>query len=259
MSWIKNGCLMLALGVCLAAGAIVATPASVSLSSDNNRIYGTSQDISEAQAILQHAGYLAPGDYRKGEADDPTVQALRSFQTAHGLMSTGAIDYETRTQLLGHAGTVDSDGDGVSDDLDRCPGTRSGLWVDERGCPEATERASIFEGRKRVVLEGVRFDTDTARLKLSSRVTLDRVAKSLNAWPDVRIEIDGHTDSTNTDAHNLALSKARSAAVCEYLVTRGVASSRLKEKGYGESRPIADNTTAAGRATNRRVEITRID
>lgn len=259
MSLIRNGCLMLAMGLCLAGAAIVATPASVNPSADNSQVYGSSQDISEAQAILQHAGYLAPGIYRKGEADDSTVRALRTFQAAHGLLSTGSIDYETRTQLLSHAGTVDSDGDGVSDDLDRCPGTRPGAWVDAQGCPEATKRSSLFEGRKRLVLEGVKFDTDTARLKFSSRVALDRVAKSLNAWPDARVEIDGHADSTNTDAYNLKLSRARSAAVCEYLVDKGVASSRLNEKGYGESRPIADNATAVGRATNRRVELTRID
>jgi outer membrane protein OmpA-like peptidoglycan-associated protein len=220
------------MGLCLAGAAMVATPASVNPSADNSQVYGSSQDISEAQAILQHAGYLAPGVYRKGEADDSTVRALQAFQTAHALLPTGSIDYETRTQLLSHTWTVDSD---------------------------ATNRSSLFEGRKRLVLEGVRFDTDTARLKLSSRVVLDRVAKSLNAWPDARVEIDGHADSTNTDAYNLKLSRERSAAVCAYLVDKGVASSRLNEKGYGESSPIADNATAVGRATNRRVELTRIN
>lgn len=220
------------MGLCLAGAAIVATPASVNPFADNSQVYGSSQDISEAQAILQHAGYLAPGACRKGEADDSTVRALQAFQTAHGLLATGSIDFETRTQLLSHTGMVDSD---------------------------ATNRSSLFEGRKRLVLEGVKFDTDTARLKFNSRVILDRVAKSLNAWPDARVEIDGHADSTNTDAYNLKLSRARSAAVCEYLVDKGVASSRLNEKGYGESSPIADNATAVGRATNRRVELTRID
>jgi len=259
MSWTRNRCRMLAVGLCLAGAAFVAIPASINPSADNSQIYTSSQDISEAQAILQHTGYLAPGVCREGVTDDSTVRALQAFQTAHGLLPTGSLDYETMTQLLSHRGMTDSDGDGVSDNLDRCPGTRPGLWVDAQGCPEATGHASLFEGRKSLVLEGVKFDTDTARLKSSSRVILNRVAKSLNAWPDARVEIDGHTDSTNTDAYNLKLSRARSAAVCEYLVDQGVASSRLKEKGYGESRPIADNTTAVGRATNRRVEITRID
>jgi len=232
MSLIRTRCLMLAMGLCLAGAAMVAIPAAANPSTSNSQIYGSSQDISEAQAILQHAGYLAPGIYRKGEAGDSTVQALQAFQTAHALLATGSIDYETRTQLLSHTGTVDSD---------------------------ATHRSTLFEGRKRLVLEGVTFDTDTAYLKSGSRVVLDRVAKSLNAWPDARVEIDGHTDSMNTDAYNLKLSRARSAAVCEYLVDKGVASSRLKEKGHGESSPIANNATAVGRATNRRVELTRID
>jgi outer membrane protein OmpA-like peptidoglycan-associated protein len=211
---------------------MVMSPVSVTLSADG-QVYSSSQDISEAQAILQHAGYLAPGTYRKGEAGESTVVAIRNFQTAHELRATGSLDYETMTQILSHEGMVDSDREG--------------------------KHASLFEGRRSLVLEGVRFDTDTARLKSNSRVILDRVAKSLNDWPDARVEIDGHTDSTNTDAYNLKLSQARSAAVCEYLVNMGVASSRLEEKGYGESRPIADNATTLGRATNRRVELTRID
>jgi len=231
MSSFRNPCLMLAMGLALAGTPLAANTAPVNLSADNSQVHDSSQDIAEAQAILQHAGYLAPGDYRNGEADRSTVLALRNFQTAHTLRTTGAIDYETTTQLLSHAGT-------------------------HRG---GTQRASLFEGRKRLVLQGVTFDTDTAHLKPGSRVALDRVASSMNAWPDARVTIDGHTDSTNTDSYNLKLSRARSAAVGEYLVDQGVASWRLQEKGYGESHPIADNATVTGRATNRRVEITRID
>ena len=233
MSLTRNRSLMLAAGLCLVGSAMVAIPVSANLSTDNSQIHDSSQDIAEAQAILQYSGYLAPGTYRKGEDGESTERALRAFQTAHGLLPTGSIDYETTTQLLSHSPTSHG--------------------------PEATNRAPLFDGRKSLVLEGVNFDTDTARLKSGSRVILDRVAKSLIEWPDARVEIDGHTDSTNTDAYNLTLSRARSAAVGEYLADRGVASSRLKEKGFGESRPIADNTTATGRATNRRVEIARLD
>jgi len=221
-----------ALGLGVAAAAMIATAVSPTLATATGPTFSTAQDIAEAQAILQFAGYLAPGDYRKGEADDATVRALRSFQAAHNHQPTGLIDYDTRTQLLSHAGPFDG---------------------------QAEYRSSLFEGRTRLVLEGVEFDSGTARLKLASRATLDRVARSLNAWPDARVEIGGHTDSINTDAYNRKLSRARSAAVCEYLVDKGVVSSRLHEKGYGESRPIADNATVAGRATNRRVELIRID
>ena len=231
MSLIKNRYVMLAMGLCLAGAAAVATLASADPSASNSQIYDSSQDITEAQGILQFAGYLAPGAFRSGVADDSTVEALQAFQTAHALLPTGSIDFETRTQLLSH----------------------------RKGHEDGALRSSLFEGRNSLVLEGVKFDNDTARLKPGSRVVLDRVAKSLNAWPSARIEVDGHTDSTNTNAYNLTLSRARSAAVAEYLVDKGVASSRLQEKGFGESRPIADNATVVGRATNRRVELTRID
>ena len=231
MSLFRNRNVLLATGLCLAAAAAVVTLASADPSASNSQVYRSSQDISEAQGILQQAGYLKAGAFRNGEADDPTVEALQAFQTAHALLPTGSIDFETRTQLLSH----------------------------RKGHEDGSLRSSLFEGKKSLVLEGVRFDNDTARLKPGSRVVLDRVAKSLNAWPDARIEIDGHTDSNNTDAYNLKLSRARSATVCAYLVDKGVASSRLEEKGYGESRPIASNVTADGRATNRRVELTRID
>jgi len=259
MALIRNCCLVFAMGLCLFGTATVATRASVNLSDDDRQIYTSSQNIAEAQAILQHAGYLAPGTYKSGEADDSTVLAIQSFQGSHRLRRTGSIDYETRTQILSHAGAFDSDHDRVADNLDRCPGTRPGVWVDAQGCPESTERTSLFDGRKRLVLEGVQFDTDTARLTSGSRVILGRVARSLNTWPDARVQVDGHTDSMNTDAYNLRLSRERSAAVSEYLVDKGVASSRLNEKGYGESHPIANNSTVAGRATNRRVELVRID
>lgn len=231
MSLISNRHVLLAMGLCLAGAAAVATLATADPSASNTQIYRSSQDISEAQGILQHAGYLASGTFRNGEADDSTVEALQAFQTAHALRATGSIDFETRTQLLSHR---TGDGNGAL-------------------------RSSLFDGRNSLILEGVRFDNDTARLKPGSLAVLDRVARSLNAWPGTRVEIDGHTDSNNTDAYNLKLSRARSAAVCEYLVDKGVASSRLEEKGYGESRPIANNVTADGRATNRRVELTRID
>ena len=259
MRMIRTRRLLFAAGLCLLGVTAIASTTSVNTRAGNARFGGDSRDLAEAQAILLHAGYLAPGDYRKGENDEPTRTAVRNFQSHHGIVPTGSIDYETMTQIASHAGTMDGDNDGVVDDLDRCPETRAGTWVDAHGCADPTQHTSLFDGRDRLVLEGVTFDTGTAHLTDGSRGTLNRVARSLQAWPETRIEVNGHTDSRNTDSYNLTLSKARSAAVCEYLVDQGVAASRLREKGFGESRPIADNTTAAGRATNRRVELIRID
>ncbi len=148
---------------------------------------------------------------------------------------------------------LDTDGDGVFDGLDQCPDTPTGVKVDARGCP-------LPEPIKpRFVLEGVTFASDSAALTPASTVALDRVAASLKAWPEVRVEVGGHTDSTNTDAHNLRLSKARAESVKGYLVGKGIAADRMTTNGYGEGKPIADNATPAGRATNRRVELTRLN
>ncbi len=149
---------------------------------------------------------------------------------------------------------TDSDGDGVFDGLDQCPNTEAGTRVDERGC------AVLFEEEKaELVLEGVQFEFNRADLKDTSTATLDRVAASLMAWPEIRVEVGGHTDSRGRDAYNLDLSTRRAAAVRDYLIQRGVPADQLTSHGYGETRPVADNDTEDGRARNRRVELRRID
>lgn len=110
-----------------------------------------------------------------------------------------------------------------------------------------------------LVLEGVTFETDSAKLRPESREILDRVAESLRAWPEIRVEVQGHTDASGSTAHNLALSQARADAVRIHLAGRGVDPSRLTAKGYGESRPIAPNATREGKAKNRRVELVKLD
>lgn len=146
----------------------------------------------------------------------------------------------------------DADGDGVFDGLDRCPDTPAGAQVDADGCPlKAAEPAAP----RNVTLDGVNFDGDSARLRPESLAILDNAAATLKEWSGVKVEVAGHTDSVSSDAYNLKLSQRRAEAVRAYLVKRGVAAERLTAKGYGESAPVADNRTAAGRAKNRRVEL----
>jgi outer membrane protein OmpA-like peptidoglycan-associated protein len=144
----------------------------------------------------------------------------------------------------------DSDGDGVPDDRDKCPGTPPGSRVDANGCvilftPERTP----------VILRGVTFEPGRAVLQLESFTVLNIVAQSLVANPTIRIEIAGYTDGTGSAATNLRLSQARAEVVRAYLVSKGVAPTRMVARGYGASNPIAVNTTAEGRAQNRRVEL----
>ncbi len=148
----------------------------------------------------------------------------------------------------------DTDGDGVMDPGDKCPNTPAGDRVDAAGC------SILFEpGKTAVILRGVNFETNKAILTPESRSILDNVAASLVANPDVRVEVSGYTDSRGSRALNARLSQARAAAVRAYLIEKGVPAANLTAKGYGPASPVAPNTTAAGRAQNRRVELHKLN
>jgi OOP family OmpA-OmpF porin len=150
--------------------------------------------------------------------------------------------------------STDSDGDGVLNDVDKCPNTPKGVEVDASGCPKVKR---LFEEEKKeaLILEGVNFEFNSATLTAASSRTLDEVAASLVAWPDVNVQVGGHSDSVGGHAYNVALSQRRAESVKAYLVRKGVAADRLDAKGYGPDSPVATNDTDAGRAKNRRVEL----
>jgi len=156
---------------------------------------------------------------------------------------------------------LDTDKDGVFDGLDACPDTKPGAKIDEKGCEIVPPKAPpLFEMEKKtLVLEGVNFEVDKAELTPDSLAVLDKVAASLRDWPEVKVEIGGHTDASGSAAHNLDLSQRRAESVKAYLVSKGIDPSRLTAKGYGKTKPIADNKTKEGKAKNRRVELTKLD
>lgn len=104
-------------------------------------------------------------------------------------------------------------------------------------------------------LRGVEFDFDKSTLRPESRQTLDEATEVLRQYPDIRVEVAGHTDSIGSDQYNQGLSERRAQAVYDYLVGNGINASRLNARGYGENSPIADNATREGRQRNRRVEL----
>lgn len=104
-------------------------------------------------------------------------------------------------------------------------------------------------------LEPIRFQTNSATIQPESAATLDRAAEILTEVDGVAIRVEGHTDSLGDDAANLVLSQRRAEAVVDALIERGIAPERLEAVGFGESRPIADNTTPEGREQNRRIEL----
>jgi len=102
---------------------------------------------------------------------------------------------------------------------------------------------------------GILFDFDSSNLKATAKDNIKTLAGSLNQYPNTEIKVIGHTDNKGTESYNLGLSEKRAAAVKAYAVSQGVPSSRLTTAGKGFAEPIADNSTEAGRAANRRVEI----
>jgi outer membrane protein OmpA-like peptidoglycan-associated protein len=152
----------------------------------------------------------------------------------------------------------DNDTDGIPDTIDKCPNEPETFnhYKDEDGCPdEVPAEVKKFTG----VIEGINFKTASAEILPGSWAVLDRALKVLGDYPEVNLEISGHTDSKGSSSYNLGLSQRRADSVKTYFVTRGIASSRLVSIGYGKDRPIADNSTSSGRATNRRTEFKLID
>ena len=173
----------------------------------------------------------------------------------------------------------DSDGDGVSDDMDECPGTPAGQPVDEKGCeldddgdgvvnrldecpgtPAGTpvdRRGCEIKGD--YVLQGVNFESNSDRLLASANSVLEDVSETVLKYPEIRFEIQGHTDSDGSAEYNQGLSARRAQTVFDFFIGKGVAANRMTVQGYGESQPIADNTTAAGKAQNRRVVLSVVE
>src|SRR5262249_36883143 len=150
-----------------------------------------------------------------------------------------------------------SDGDGVYDGIDRCPNTPSGTQVGADGCPiEMLEKETELLDTGMIRLHDVNFETGKADLTPDSYDALDEVGRVLVKWPDLQIEVGGHTDSRGPEAMNQTLSEARASTVLSYLIQKfpTLKRSQYTARGYGESKPVAPNTTRLNMAKNRRVE-----
>ncbi len=156
---------------------------------------------------------------------------------------------------------LDSDGDGVPDYLDKCPGTPAGVKVDKDGCPppvveeakpQAAAAPEIIE-KGRTTLK-VLFDTDKADIKKGYFGDVDKLIAVMKQYPDLNVTIEGHTDNRGGAPYNKKLSQRRADSVKKYMVSKGIDAKRLNAVGYGLEKPIASNATKEGRAKNRRVE-----
>jgi outer membrane protein OmpA-like peptidoglycan-associated protein len=149
---------------------------------------------------------------------------------------------------------ADVDDDEIPDEEDKCPTepeSRNG-FEDDDGCPDLVpaEFADLAG-----ILEGILFDTDKDVIKSESKPILDRAVEVLQKYPQVRVEISGHTDSAGAYEHNVDLSQRRAESVKTYLTDAGVDPSRIETRGAGPNEPIATNDTKDGRAHNRRIEV----
>lgn len=158
--------------------------------------------------------------------------------------------------------SMDSDGDGVSDYFDKCPGTPAGTAVDGSGCPLPVKKPDtkiyITEEDRRVVNEAVKnleFEFNKATIREHSLTSLDSLGSLLKV-KGFHLKLAGYTDNVGSAAVNLKLSKERAEAVKTYLTGKGVDETHIQAEGYGKSHPIASNKTDKGRQLNRRVEFT---
>lgn len=146
-------------------------------------------------------------------------------------------------------GCPDRDGDSVVDRDDRCP-DKAGP-ASNKGCPELTKETKEVLAR---AVKQVQFQSGKATLLTSSYEVLNAVADLMVVHPEYSLSISGHTDSQGDDKMNMRLSESRARACYDYLVKKGINANRITHTGYGETKPVATNINAAGRAQNRRVE-----
>jgi len=223
------------------------------------------------------------------DVDDkcPAVPGLPKFAGCPDTDGDGVEDSQdkcpnttTSTPVDASGCPLDSDGDKVPDNLDKCPNTPKGTVVDSTGCPADSDNDGVLnnvdkcpntagpasnsgcpeikeEAKKRLnfATRGIFFRTGKASLRPASYPMLNEIVSIINEYPDYNLRLGGHTDAVGSAASNLVLSQGRVDAVKAYLVSKGVAQERLEATGYGETKPIASNKTAAGRAKNRRVEL----
>jgi outer membrane protein OmpA-like peptidoglycan-associated protein len=236
-------------------------PMPVVLDRDNDGIPDATDKCPDTPGLSSLQGCPDKDGDGIADADDkcPDVRGLAKYQGCPipDTDKDGINDEEDKCPTV--AGLVkyqgcpmpDQDNDGVADENDKCP-INAGPASNE-GCPEVSKDIvnQINNAAKNIV-----FATGSYKILPKSYKSLDVVAELMKQDESLTIDIDGYTDDAGDDASNQILSERRATSVKEYLRVKGVSPSRMASAGYGEARPVGDNKTAAGRAQNRRIEIT---
>jgi OOP family OmpA-OmpF porin len=234
---------------------------------------GEDQDRSQFNLGLGLKFHMTPGFFLRGE--------VRGFS---GEGETDGVALVSLGYLFGQhakaAPVVDSDGDGVPDGSDQCPNTAAGVMVDSTGCPLDSDGDGVVDGSDQcpdtragsevdangcylVLMEtisqklDVKAGFDSTEISAEGKAKIGKLADIMRKYPTATVLLEGHTDSSGPAEYNQKLSEERAAAVGSILSGDfGIDSSRIATAGYGESRPEADNSTAEGRAANRRIMVT---
>jgi len=228
--------------------------------------------------LLVACGGPPPGG--AGDAFTPPVPKSRSLAIDSSVDGVGAATEgaESTAATQPHdAGPADSDGDGVPDADDACPGTKPGLEVDETGCPVDADADGVRGAadlcpdspygepvdehgcRPRLAVAQeftllLNFEPNSTKVIGDPRAALAEVAALITQYPETTVVIEGHTDDRGAAKYNLKMSQMRAEAVAQVLVQDlGIDAARVSTKGFGKSRPIATNATKEGRERNRRV------
>lgn len=234
----------------------IITPPAPPLDTDKDGIIDSLDKCPTVPGLAKYQGCPIPDTDKDGINDEedkcPTVPGVARYQGCPipDTDKDGINDEDDKCPtvpgLARYQGcpATDTDNDGVPDEEDKCP-TVAGP-KENNGCP--TLAAYKFDAKK------VQFVIGSATLTKEAKVELDKGVQIMNEHPDLKVSVEGHTDNTGDANFNQKLSERRAAAVKDYVVKKGISADRLVTSGYGQTRPIADNKTAAGRAANRRVE-----
>lgn len=225
---------------------------------DNDGIEDTQDQCPDIPGMAQFNGCPDSDGDGVGDKDDacPLVAGLAQFNGCPDTDGDGIPDNKDKCPYVAGAAdregcpVPDKDNDGFTDDVDRCPDTYSKT---NGGCPEIRKEV-IMQVEK--AAKAIFFETGKSTIKKISFKSLDAVVSVLKSDPSLYADIEGHTDNVVPKTYtNMELSQQRAEAVRDYFVSKGVDASRMTAQGFGDTQPVADNGTAAGKAQNRRTVI----
>jgi OmpA-OmpF porin, OOP family len=189
----------------------------------------------------------------------PNVAGLKSMKGCPDTDGDGVTDASDKCPTVkgpasnGGCPVIDTDGDGVADKDDKCPAVKGP--ASNGGCPEAAKVDETVMKKLNDYAKTILFDTSKSTFQKQTYPVLVAITGILKEYSAAKFSIEGHTDSDGKDTANQTLSENRAAAVVKYLTENGIAAERLSSAGFGESKPVDVNTTKAGKANNRRVEV----